>query len=75
MLAAALNLQRKDGVLIQDVREGKAAVAAGVKLNDIVIRVEGRMVRNVRQFANSLFRSEIGGKLTLEVIRGDKMVC
>ncbi len=74
VLAAALNLPREDGVLIQDVREGKAAAAAGVKLNDIVIRVEGRMVRNVRQFANSLFRSEIGGNLTLEVIRGDKMV-
>ena len=31
-------------------------------------------MRNVRQFANSLFRSEIGGNLALEVIRGDKMV-
>lgn len=74
VLAAALNLPREDGVLIQDVREGKAAAAAGVKMNDIVVRVEGRSVRNVRQFANSLFRSEIGGNLTLEVIRGDQMV-
>ncbi len=73
-LALALNLPREDGVLIQDVREGKAAAAAGVKLNDIVVRVEERSVRNVRQFANSLFHSEIGGNLTLEVIRGDKMV-
>jgi serine protease Do len=53
------------------VTPGKAAADAGVQVNDIVIRVEGRSVSNLRQFSSNLFRSEIGGKLKLEVLRGE----
>jgi len=70
-LAKALNLPRDRGVLIQDVTPGKAAADAGVQVNDVVIRVEGRSVSNLRQFSSNLFRSEIGGKLKLEVLRGE----
>jgi len=70
-LARALNLPRDRGVLVQDVVPGKAAADAGVQINDIVVRVEGRTVSNLRQFSNNLFRSEIGGTLKLEVLRGD----
>lgn len=73
-LATALGLSREDGVLIQDVAPGKAAANAGVQPDDIVIRVEGRPVRNVRQFANSLFQSHLGGTLTLELVRGHEAI-
>jgi serine protease Do len=73
-LATALGLSREDGVLIQDVAPGKAAANAGVQPDDIVIRVEGRPVRNVRQFENSLFRSQLGGTLTLELVRGHEAI-
>ncbi len=71
-IAGALGLPRHDGVLIQDVQPQGTALAAGLKADDIVISVEGRPVRNVRQLSNSLFRSEIGETLALEVVRGDK---
>lgn len=71
VIAKALNLPRDRGVLVQDVVPGKAAADAGIQINDIVVRVEGRSVWNLRQFSNSLFRSEIGGKLRVEVLRGD----
>jgi serine protease Do len=73
-LATALSLSREDGVLIQDVAPGKAAANAGVQADDIVIRVEGRPVRNVRQFESSLFRSHLGGTLTLELVRGREAI-
>jgi serine protease Do len=69
-LVKALGLTRDQGILIQDVVPGKAAAEAGLKADDIVTRVEGRPVRNIRQFSNNLFRSEIGGTLTLEIVRG-----
>jgi serine protease Do len=69
-LAKALDLPGDRGVLIQDVLPGKPAEQAGLQVNDIVVRVEGRSVANLRQFSNYLFRSEIGGKLRLEVLRG-----
>ena len=68
-IAKALSLPQESGVLIQDVTPGKAAAEAGVQINDIVVRVKGRSVTNLRQFSNSLFRSEIGEKLELEVLR------
>jgi serine protease Do len=68
-LAKALSLPQESGVLIQDVTPGKAAAEAGVQINDIVVRVKGRSVTNLRQFSNNLFRSEIGEKLELEVLR------
>jgi serine protease Do len=73
-IARALGLPQASGVLIQDVMPGKAAADAGVQINDIVVRVEGRSVMNLRQFSNSLFRSEIGEKLKLEVLREDTRV-
>ncbi len=73
-IASALNLPRDNGVLIQDVRPGSGAAEAGLHGDDIVTRVQGRPVRNVRQFANSLFRSEIGKRLTLDVVRRDQIL-
>ncbi len=73
-LAKALSLPRESGVLIQDVIEGKAAAEAGMRINDIVVRVDGRPVQNMRQFASNLFRSEIGEKLKLDVIRDKEKV-
>ncbi len=72
-LVKALSLPREQGVLIQDVTPGKAGAQAGLRPDDIVIRVEGRPVRNIRQFANSIFRSEIGSTLTIEVARGGQV--
>jgi serine protease Do len=73
-IAKALSLPQDSGVLIQDVTPGKAAAEAGVQINDIVVRVKGRPVTNLRQFSNSLFRSEIGEKLELEVVRASERI-
>ena len=58
-IAKALSLPQDSGVLIQDVTPGKAAAEAGVQINDIVVRVKGRSVTNLRQFSNSLFLPKI----------------
>ena len=73
-LADALSLSRDEGVLVQDVRPDGPAAEANLRCEDIITRVQGRPVRNLRQFANSLFRSEIGDRLTLEVVRGDDTI-
>jgi serine protease Do len=68
-IAKALGLPREDGVLIQDVDPGRAAAEAGLQADDIVTGVEGRPVRNVRQFSDSLFGSDSGQKLSLDILR------
>src|SRR4051794_18235550 len=73
-LAAALSLKRESGVLIQDVMPESGAAKAGIQTNDIVTRVQGRSVRNVRQFASSLFQSDLGDPVALDVVRGDNTI-
>ena len=73
-LAAALSLKRESGVLIQDVLPDSGAAQAGMQTNDIVTRVQGRSVRNVRQFASSLFQSDLGEPVALNVVRGDSTI-
>jgi serine protease Do len=73
VIAKALGLSRDDGVLVQDVEPGRTAAEAGLHAGDIVIGVEGRPVRNVRQFSDGLFGSDVGKKLAMDVIRGDQL--
>lgn len=73
-IAAALGLSREEGVLVQDVKPGGGAAEAGLACNDIVTRVQGRPVRNLRQFSASLFRTGIGDRIPLEVVRGGKTI-
>ena len=72
VIAKALGLSREDGVLVQDVTPGRAAAEAGLQADDIVTGVQGRPVRNVRQFSDSLFGSEPGERLALDITRGDQ---
>ena len=69
-LAGALNLPRGSGVLISDVTPGGPAEAAGVKLNDIVISVDGRPSENLPLFMTSLLTHPSGKPVKLELLRG-----
>jgi serine protease Do len=68
-LASALRLPRESGVLISDVAPGQGAEAAGVKLSDIVLSVDGRHVENVPMFTTAMLTHAAGQKVKLDVLR------
>jgi serine protease Do len=70
-LASALRLPRDSGVLISDITPGGSAQAAGVKLNDIVLAIDGRPVENVPTFMTALLSHPGGQKVRLDLLRGD----
>jgi len=73
-LAEALNLPRDHGVIVSDILPGGPADKAGLKIQDIVLAVDGRAMESVPQFASFLFLHDTGDKLKLEVLRGqDRM--
>jgi serine protease Do len=69
-LAAALQLPRSSGVLISDVTAGSPADAAGVKLNDTVLAVDGKPVENLPVFYTLMLTHHSGDTVKLQLLRG-----
>ncbi|MBN8732182.1 MAG: trypsin-like peptidase domain-containing protein [Acidobacteria bacterium] len=68
-LAAALELGRDAGVLLEDVTPGSPAAAAGLKVGDIVLTLEGKPIENARQFGVNIYQNA-GKTIHLSVLRG-----
>jgi len=68
-LAESFGLDRKDGVLISQVMEGTPAAKAGLKVGDVIVELDGRPVKKVGPFRNSIALSAPGSTHTLTVIR------
>jgi serine protease Do len=71
-LAAALKLGRNAGVLITDLQPGSPAVAAGLKLDDIILSVDGRPLDNVAAMIGLSFRHVPGDPMKFQVLRGNE---
>jgi serine protease Do len=69
-LAAALRLKRDYGVIISDISPGGPADTAGIKIQDVVLSVDGVAVSSLPQFAQSLYLHKTGDHAALEILRG-----
>jgi serine protease Do len=71
-LAAGLGLSRDWGVVLADVEPEGPADAAGLKVGDVLLSLNGRTMENARQFQVNLYRRPVGEKVTIKVLRGDQ---
>jgi serine protease Do len=69
-IAAALHLSREWGVVLGDVYPNGPADKAGLRVNDVILSVDGKPVENGRQFDVTLYQRPIGTPVNLEVGRG-----
>ena len=69
-LAAGLHLQRDYGVIVADVLPGSPADTAGLKVQDIVVSVDGAPTGSLPLFAHSLYMHSSGERVKIEVLRG-----
>ncbi len=69
-LAAALGLERDAGVILSDVAPDSAADAAGLEPGDVVLSIDGKPMREVRDLTLEVFQRAPGGELTMEIQRG-----
>jgi serine protease Do len=72
VLAAALNLPRSYGVIVSDVIPDSPAMAAGVRVGDILLSVDGRIADSVPYVSFRLMSVDAGAKVHLEVLRGQQ---
>jgi serine protease Do len=73
-LAAALGLKRDFGVIVSDVVPGGPADTAGLKIQDIILSVDGNAVSALPLFAQSLYMHKTGEHAKIEILRGSDHV-
>ncbi len=69
-LARGLGLPREFGVLVSDVHPGSPAAAAGVRIGDVILAMDGRPMENGRQLEVNIYSKTIGSAITLDIARG-----
>ncbi len=72
VLAAALTLPRSYGVIVSDVLPDSPAMAAGVRVGDVLLTVDGRMADSVPYVSFRLMSVDVGAKVHLEVLRNNQ---
>lgn len=69
-LATGLGLRQDWGVILSDVPPDGAAARAGLRMGDLVVKLDGKVMENARQLEVDLYPRMPGGSVTLEVLRG-----
>ena len=68
-MAAGLALPQDWGAIVGDVYPDGPADRAGLKIGDIILTLDGKIIENGRQFEVNLYRRNLGEKVTIEVLR------
>jgi serine protease Do len=70
LLAKGLQLPVNSGVFIVDVIPDGPADTAGVKINDVVLAVDGKQIRSLPQLVASLYLHPTDEPMALKILRG-----
>ena len=70
-LATGLGLARSWGAVISDIGSGGAAEAAGLRLNDIILAIDGRQILGLPDVIMALYVHPPDRVLKMDVLRGE----
>lgn len=74
-LAEGLGLKSGDGgVIVASVQEESPASQAGLEQGDVIIRFDGKEIKNVDRFRQMVAETKVGAKVELVVIRNKKEI-
>jgi len=73
-LVAYYDLPTTKGVVITDVVKGSEADRSGIEIADILIRMDGTEINNVRDLIKVLNKHKVGEIVTMEFFRGQEKV-
>ncbi|THH37872.1 S1C family serine protease [Neolewinella litorea] len=65
-------VDRSEGVVVDAIFPGGAAEAGGLLVNDLIVEVNGRPIRDLPELTEIIGRARPGDRLTLTVIRENK---
>jgi serine protease Do len=70
VMAAALNLPHSYGVIVSDVLPDTPAAAAGIRIGDVLLSIDGRLADSVPYVSFRLMSVSSGEKVHIELLRG-----
>ena len=70
--AKALGAEVESGALVSAIEPGSAAEAAGLRVDDIIIRVNDKKIDDSRELANAIGLKGSGEVVDIEYVRGGK---
>ena len=71
-MAKALKLPQDSGAITADVLPGGPADRAGLKIDDIIVAVNGSEIKNARDLQSFIYSQALDSQVTLSVRRGDQ---
>jgi serine protease Do len=71
-LAQGLGLPTDAGIIVSDVFPGTPASDAGLKIQDVIVAVDGVEVDNLPLFTLGIYLLNTGNSTKLQILRGDK---
>ncbi len=72
-LAAQFNLEREEGVLVNEVFEGEPAQKAGIQPGDIILKVDNSVVDTPTSLAKAVAALTPGKAATLKILRNGEL--
>lgn len=73
-IAAALGLDKPEGVLVADVTDDTPAKKAGLKRGDIVVAVDGKPMKTPRDLTRAIASDNPGSTVQLSLLRANKPI-
>lgn len=73
-IAESIGLSEATGAMVTNTEEGSPARKAGVKSGDVVLAVDGTIVKNTRELARQIGRKDPNSHVTLTVWRDGKEI-
>jgi S1-C subfamily serine protease len=58
-----------DGVWVNEVIEGGSAAAADIKVDDVIVGIDGKKVQNFADLQEALAKHRPGDKVTVKLVR------
>ena len=71
-LAEAFGLPKQSGAVVNKILEGSPAEKAGLMTGDIVVKIDGKQVRNASDVRNHIGLLKVGEEVTFEILRNGK---
>jgi serine protease Do len=72
LLSNALKLKVSSGVLISDVTTDSPAAMAGLKVNDVLVSMDGRPIESVPALLGFFFEHRSGKEVKVQILRGSE---
>ncbi|HEY0867181.1 MAG TPA: PDZ domain-containing protein [Fimbriimonas sp.] len=65
---------QEGGALIQRINPGSSAEKAGLRINDVILEINGAPIDNQIDFSRVMFRQQVGAKISVRFRRGQSEI-